>query len=123
MVATPDDDRNGVRLRGGLPDSNGLAPMASRLIKDESKITYGVFALRCAAITKNCENASRTASMKIVSLECDLTDEESDAIQLVLDRARVRRTGEEPLFDTSGDPVDDAVTPPTPIKRKPRTRR
>lgn len=108
------EDRNGVRLTGGMPESNGLAPMAGKLIKDKTQILFGCFALRVKDITEHVENGSRTAVMKIVSLECDLTPEERDAIQLVLDRARVRRTGEEPLFDSSSMPdnVTELVSPP-----------
>lgn len=114
MARTPNEDRNGVSLLGGLPQSNGLATIASRLIKDKTSITYGVFALRTKTIKLNVEDNSQTAQMKIVSLECDLMEEETEAIQLVLDRARVRRTGEEPLFDNAGMPsnVTELVSPP-----------
>lgn len=113
----PDKSRNGVRLRSGLPESNGLAPIATNLVKDKTQIVWFCGAMRTAAITENVENDSRTASMKIISIEADFTDEERTQLQLILDRARVRRTGEEPLFDES-----ELVTPPTPITR-PRSRR
>lgn len=91
----------GLRLRGGLPESNGLAPLAEGLIRDTSQITYLVASVRCAAVTHNTENDSKTASMKLLSLEADLIEEEIRAIQIILDRARVRRTGEASLFEQS----------------------
>lgn len=111
-----DEARNGLRLRGGLPDSNGLSPLAGELIKDKTRLLSFVGVMRVAAITHNVENDSRTASMKIVSIEADLIDEERDQINTVLERARVRRTGEEPLFTGDGD------APPTPIRGR-RNRR
>lgn len=113
-MAPKDDTRNGVRLRGGLPESNGLSPLATSLVKDETRIVYLVAAVRVAAVTHTIENDSRTASLKIITLEADLTDEEQQEVQLILDRARVRRTGEEALFPP------DSVTP---ITRAPRKRR
>lgn len=114
-MATANEERNGVRLRGGLPESNGLSPLSTELIKDKSRLVSIVAVVRVAAINHNVENDSRTASLKIVSLEADLTDEERSQIDLILDRARVRRTGEESLFDPS-----DAPESPTPIRGRRR---
>lgn len=109
MPSEDDDKRFGVRLRGGLPASNGLAPLSETLIGDTSKVIYFVASARVATVIHNTENDSKTASMKLLGLEADLLPSEISAIQLVLDRARSRRTGEAPLFDIAGMPEDPQV--------------
>lgn len=122
MPTTDADSRRGVRLRGGLPESNGLTPLAEDFVENSSKVHYAVATLKTAAVTHNTENDSKTASVKILGLEVDLTKEEQAAVQLVLERARVRRTGEAPLFDVDSMPNDPAVVIQMPGSKPARTR-
>lgn len=122
MPTTDADSRRGVRLRGGLPESNGLAPLADDFVDNTSKIHYGVATLKTAAVTHNTENDSKTASIKILGLEVELTKEEQAAVQLILERARVRRTGEAPLFDIDNLPADPGVVIQMPGSKPARTR-
>lgn len=104
-----DDKRFGVRLRGGLPANNGLATRSEELCDETTTTVFAVTSMRVAAVTHNTENDSRTASMKLLAIEADLLPPEVDVIKLIIDRARVRRTGEQPLFDTSDMPENPAV--------------
>lgn len=127
---TDEDPRFGVRLRGGLPASNGLSTRAEELCDETTTIVFGVTTMRVATVTHNTENDSRTASMKLLAVECNLLPEEADVVKLIIDRARVRRTGESPLFDHAGMPEDPQamlsavpdITPPPPKKRASRRR-
>jgi len=98
----------GVKLRGGLPSDNGLAPLADELVNDKTRIVYSVVASKVADIVEHVDNNTKTSVLKIIGIEADLTDEEIHAVRLILDRARVRRTGEQPLFDAAGEPEDPA---------------
>lgn len=117
-MPTDDEERLfGVQLRGGLPKSNGLAPLAQEFVESPAKVTFGVFSVTNATTTVNNENGTQTASMKLIGLEADLLPAEIAAVQLVLDRARVRRTGESPLFNLEDMPADPAV-----VVRDPKAR-
>lgn len=127
-----EDPRFGVRLRGGLPASNGLSPRAEELADETTTIVFGVVTMRVAAVTHNTENDSRTSSMKLLALETQLEPAELEVVRLIIDRARVRRTGEQPMFDHAGMPEDpqallsavpDLPTPPTPPKKRASRRR
>lgn len=109
MPTDDQDNRYGVRLGGGLPKDNGLAVISEDLVKSPTKVTFAVLSMRNKTTHVNNENGSQTASMKILGLEADLLPNEVATIQLILDRARVRRTGEQPMFDNAGMPEDPNV--------------
>lgn len=96
----------GVKLLAGLPSDNGLAPLADELVNDKTRIVYYVAAAKIKDVVEHVENGTKTSVLKLIGIEADLTDQEAEAIRLILDRARVRRTGEQPLFDTAEAPDD-----------------
>jgi len=103
-----DDDKAGLKLLGGLPSDNGLAPLAPELVQDKTRIVYFVAAAKVKDVVLHVDNNTQTSVLKLIGVEADLTDEELHALRLILDRARVRRTGEQPLFDSAGEPEDPA---------------
>jgi hypothetical protein len=96
----------GIKLRGGLPSDNGLVPLADELVNDKTRIVYFVAAAKVADIVEHVDNGTKTSVLKIIGIEADLVDQEIEALRVIQDRARVRRTGEQPLFDTAEQPDD-----------------
>lgn len=128
-MADENEQRFGVRLRGGLPSSNGLTPRAEELCDETTSVVFGVVSMRVAAVTHSIEKDTRTASMALLGVECQLTPEEVDTVKLIMDRARVRRTGQAPLFDNADMPENPrallSAVPdgPAPAKKTTRPRR
>lgn len=94
----------GVRLRAGLPQDNGISPLADDLVGDTTRIVHAVVAYKVRDVVQHVERQSSTVVMQMLGIEADLSEDEMHAVRLIFDRARVRRTGEQPMFDAAGEP-------------------
>lgn len=110
-MAQLDEGSVGIKVLAGLPDGNGLPPIASDLLDNPHPI-YAIVELRPHKEEHRLDTDSHTVSLRMTEIE-PFDGEVADALRKQLRAQRERRTGVRSLPGIDGE-TPEAPAPATP---------
>lgn len=109
----------GIKVLGGLPDGNGLPPLAEKLLDDPAPV-FALVEFRVKRELHELDTDSHTLVLKFRQVE-PLEGDEAKALRAQLDSVRERRTGQRALLNADGTPEDHESGDPVPAPAEPAT--
>lgn len=102
-MAKNNDSTVGLALMGGLPDDDGLSPLAESLDNKRTSVVYAVALINVDHVIERVRTDTATVKARIIQIEASgLTKEEQDALKRILDAAHTRRTGSRAMIGSDG---------------------